>query len=80
VDILFVTQVDLTKVVDTVSDFFGSIFDKLVTVDTLQVIKLVKTVNIIQVIELDKIVRVRSILLGLIGLLEYTYFMELNQR
>lgn len=51
-DILIVTQVDLTKIVDTIGDLLGSILDKLVTVDTLQVIELMKIMNIIQVVKL----------------------------
>lgn len=54
-NILFITQVDLAKVVGTVSKLLSSIFNKLVTIDTLQVVKLVEAMNVVLVVELKKI-------------------------
>lgn len=51
-NVLVIINLNLAKIVDTISNFFSSILHKLVEVNCFQIIQLVKIMDIVKVLEL----------------------------
>lgn len=78
-NVLVIINLNFTKVVDTISNFFSGIFNEFVGINNLQIVQQMEIMNVVIVLELENKINVITSFHVLFSRFYQTYLMKLFQ-